>query len=138
MASPMAWFSEPVNPQMSQEKRTCPDTEIRRIQQSWVAGAEKWALIRLAARTPEWIGPDHLTALGLVAQIGACICYLLAGSNRYALLGVIACLALNWLGDSLDGTLARARNRQRPRYGFYVDHMTDSFGAVAPLPSTEL
>ncbi len=68
MASPMAWFSEPVNPQMSQEKRTCPDTEIRRIQQSWVAGAEKWALIRLAARTPEWIGPDHLTALDSWSQ----------------------------------------------------------------------
>ena len=131
MASLMAWFSEPVNPRLSQEKRTCPDREIRRIQHSWVAGAEKWALTRLAARTPEWIGPDHLTVLGLVAQIGAGICYTLAGSNRYALLGVIACLAGNWLGDSLDGTLARMRNRQRPRYGFYVDHMADSFGAVA-------
>src|ERR1700686_5123636 len=126
----MAWFSEPVNPHLSQEKRTGPDTEIRRIQQSWVAGAEKWALIRLAARTPEWIGPDHLTALGLVAQIGAGIGYTLAGSNKYALLGVIACLAVNWLGDSLDGTLARVRNRQRPRYGFYVDHMIDSVGAL--------
>jgi len=116
---------------LSQENRTCPGKEIRRIQQSWVADGEKWALLRLAARTPEWIGPDHLTALGLVAQIGAGICYGLAASNKYALLGVIACLALNWLGDSLDGTLARVRNRQRPRYGFYVDHMTDSFGAVA-------
>jgi archaetidylinositol phosphate synthase len=131
MASPMTWFSEQANPRLSQEKRTCPDREIRRIQQSWVADREKWALIRLAAWTPEWIGPDHLTALGLVAQIGAGICYRLAHSNKYALLGVIACLALNWLGDSLDGTLARVRNRQRPRYGFYVDHMTDSFGAVA-------
>jgi phosphatidylglycerophosphate synthase len=46
-------------------------------------------------------------------------------------LGVIACLALNWLGDSLDGTLARVRQRQRPRYGFYVDHMVDTFGAAA-------
>jgi hypothetical protein len=127
----MTWSGEQVNPRWSQEKRTCPDQVIRRIQESWVAGAEKWALIRLAAMTPEWIGPDHLTALGLVAQIGAGICYTLAGSNKYALLGVIACLALNWLGDSLDGTLARVRNRQRPRYGFYVDHMTDSFGAVA-------
>jgi phosphatidylglycerophosphate synthase len=127
----MTWLGEQVNPRLSQEKRTCPDKEIRRIQESWVAGAEKWVLIRLAARTPEWIGPDHLTALGLVAQIGAGICYTLARSNKYALLGVIACLALNWLGDSLDGTLARVRNRQRPRYGFYVDHMADSFGAVA-------
>jgi hypothetical protein len=131
MASPVTWISDEANPRLSQENRTCPGKEIRRIQQSWVADGEKWALLRLAARTPEWIGPDHLTALGLVAQIGAGICYTLAGSNKYALLGVIACLALNWLGDSLDGTLARVRNRQRPRYGFYVDHMTDSFGAVA-------
>jgi archaetidylinositol phosphate synthase len=131
MASPMTWFSEQANPPLSQEKSTCPGNEIRRIQQSWVADGEKWALLKLAAGTPEWIGPDHLTALGLVAQIGAGICYGLAASNKYALLGVIACLALNWLGDSLDGTLARVRNRQRPRYGFYVDHMTDSFGAVA-------
>ena len=131
MASPMTWFCDQANPRLSQEKRTCLDNEIRRIQESWVAGAEKWALIKLAARTPGWIGPDHLTALGLVAQIGAGICYALARSNRYALLGVIVCLALNWLGDSLDGTLARVRNRQRPRYGFYVDHMTDSFGALA-------
>jgi archaetidylinositol phosphate synthase len=131
MASPMTWFSEQANPRLSQEKSSCPGKEIRRIQQSWVADGESWALLRLAARTPEWIGPDHLTALGLAAQIGAGICYGLAASNKYALLGVIACLALNWLGDSLDGTLARVRNRQRPRYGFYVDHMTDSFGAVA-------
>src|SRR5712671_3060344 len=131
MASPVTWFSDEANPRLSQENRTCPGKEIRRIQQSWVADGEKWALLRLAARTPEWIGPDHLTALGLVSQIGAGICYRLAASNKYALLGVIACLALNWLGDSLDGTLARVRNRQRPRYGFYVDHMSDSFGAVA-------
>jgi phosphatidylglycerophosphate synthase len=55
----------------------------------------------------------------------------LAARNRYLLLGVIACLALNWLGDSLDGTLARVRRCQRPRYGFYVDHIVDSFGGLA-------
>lgn len=104
---------------------------MRRMQESWIAGAERRALLWLAARTPLWIGPDHLTALGLAAQIGAGTCYALARWNRYALLGVIACLALNWLGDSLDGTLARARKRLRPRYGFYVDHMVDSFGALA-------
>ena len=85
----------------------------------------------LAARIPSWIGPDHLTVLGLVSQIGAGACYALASRNRYALLGAIACLALNWLGDSLDGTLARVRQQLRPRYGFYVDHMVDSFGALA-------
>jgi phosphatidylglycerophosphate synthase len=104
---------------------------MRRVQESWAAVAEKRALLWLAARTPLWIGPDHLTALGLAAQIGAGACYGLARWNRYALLGVIACLTLNWLGDSLDGTLARARKRLRPRYGFYVDHMADSFGSLA-------
>src|ERR1700692_2593916 len=128
----MAEFSEQMNPRMlSGIKRTQPIGEMRRVQESWVAEHEKCALLWLAARTPQWIGPDHLTVLGLVAQIGAGACYALASRHKYALLGVIACLALNWLGDSLDGTLARVRNRQRPRYGFYVDHMTDSFGALA-------
>ena len=74
---------------------------------------------------------DQLTALGLGAQIGAGVFYGLARYNRYALLLVILCLVLNWLGDSLDGTLARVRQQQRPRYGFYVDHMVDIFGAIA-------
>lgn len=102
-----------------------------RLQESWLAPVEKAALVWLAERTPDWIGPDHLTALGLTAQIGAGACYALAARHPGALLGGIACLALNWLGDSLDGTLARVRRKQRPRYGFYVDHMVDSFGAVA-------
>ncbi|HZC24138.1 MAG TPA: CDP-alcohol phosphatidyltransferase family protein, partial [Candidatus Binatia bacterium] len=108
-----------------------PFPDMLRVQESWVAVAEKRSLLWLAARTPEAIGPDHLTALGLLAQFGAGACYALASRNRFWLLGVIACLALNWLGDSLDGTLARVRQRQRPRYGFYVDHMVDTFGAAA-------
>jgi archaetidylinositol phosphate synthase len=112
-------------------RRGHASSEMRRVQESWLAGIEKQALFWLAARTPAWIGPDHLTALGLIAQIGAGAAYALARWNRYALLLVILCLGLNWLGDSLDGTLARVRQRQRPRYGFYVDHMVDSFGALA-------
>jgi archaetidylinositol phosphate synthase len=67
----------------------------------------------------------------LLAQILAGVFYALAAWNRYALITVVGCLTLNWLGDSLDGTLARVRMQQRPRYGFYVDHMVDSFGALA-------
>ena len=129
---PMTEFCEQVNPRILLEmRRVRPFAETRRVQESWVAAMEKRALIWLAARTPEAIGPDHLTALGLAAQIGAGACYALATSNKLWLLAVIVCLALNWLGDSLDGTLARVRQRQRPRYGFYVDHMVDSFGALA-------
>jgi archaetidylinositol phosphate synthase len=136
LASPgsqtMTEFCEQVNPRVLLEmRRAHPFPEMQRVQQSWVAAHEKRALLWLAARTPRWIGPDHLTALGLAAQLAAGACYMLAARNRYALLGVIFCLALNWLGDSLDGTLARARQQLRPRYGFYVDHMVDSFGALA-------
>ena len=132
----MTEFCEQVNPRIllalrDKEMRRIPPSDMLRVQESWVAVGEKRALMWLAARTPHRIGPDHLTALGLAAQIGAGAFYALAAWNRLTLLAVIACLALNWLGDSLDGTLARVRQRQRPRYGFYVDHMVDSFGALA-------
>lgn len=135
-AQTMTEFCEQVNPRVLRalrdaETRRMRPGEMLRVQESWVAAAEKRALLWLAARTPERINPDHLTVLGLAAQIGAGACYALASWSRYALLAVIVFLALNWLGDSLDGTLARVRQRQRPRYGFYVDHMVDSFGALA-------
>lgn len=100
-----------------------------RLQQSFVAGAEKKTLLWLAERTPRWINSDHLTALGFAGQCMAGVCYVLARWNRYALLLGIVFLAVNWLGDSLDGTLARVRNCQRPRYGFYLDHIVDTFAA---------
>lgn len=101
----------------------------QRIQESFVAAAEKKALTWLATRTPAWINSDHLTLLGFAGNLCAGICYALAAWEPLMLLGAVACLAVNWLGDSLDGTLARVRNRQRPRYGFYVDHVIDTFSA---------
>ena len=95
------------------------------------AALEKRALTWMAERAPKWLTSDQLTLLGLLAQIGAGGFYVLSARNRYGLLGVIACIVLNWLGDSMDGTLARVRNQQRPRYGFYDDHMVDIFGAAA-------
>ena len=131
-AQAMTELCEQVNPRVLLEiRRRRPFPDMLRVQESWMAGIEKRALLWLAARTPAAIGPDHLTVLGLLAQIGAGVCYALAAFNRLALVGVIGFLALNWLGDSLDGTLARVRQQQRPRYGFYVDHMVDSFGALA-------
>ena len=100
-----------------------------RLQQSFVAAAEKRTLLWLAERTPCWINSDHLTILGFIAQCLAGICYALTRWNRYMLVLGIVFLALNWLGDSLDGTLARVRSCQRPRYGFYVDHIADTFAA---------
>jgi phosphatidylglycerophosphate synthase len=103
----------------------------RRVNQSLTASLEKRALQWMAERAPRWVSSDQLTLLGVSAQVGAGVFYALSRFNRYALLLVIVCLALNWLGDSLDGTLARARRQERPRYGFYVDHMADIFGSVA-------
>lgn len=103
--------------------------EAKRIQQSFLANLEKRTLIWLAGHTPARINSDHLTLLGLLAMAGAGAAYCWAGTNRLGLLLVIVCLALNWLGDSLDGTLARYRDHSRPRYGFYVDHIVDTFNA---------
>ena len=103
----------------------------RRVNEALTARMEKRALTWIAERAPKWVSSDQLTLLGLGAQIAAGICYALSRWDRRALLLVIACLALNWLGDSLDGTLARVRRQERPRYGFYVDHIVDILGSVA-------
>ncbi len=100
-----------------------------RVHQALTAAAEKRALVWMAQRAPAWLNSDHLTILGFVAQFLTGLSYALSAWNRWLLLAATACIALNWLGDSLDGTLARVRNRQRPRYGFYVDHVIDTFGA---------
>jgi phosphatidylglycerophosphate synthase len=102
-----------------------------RIQESVFAAPEKRLLIWLAERIPSRINSDHLTLVGFTAQLLTGVSYALARYDRLWLLAGIAFLALNWLGDSLDGTLARVRNQQRPRYGFYVDHILDSIGSVA-------
>ena len=102
-----------------------------RINQSLTAAVEKRALHWMASRAPAWLTSDQLTVLGFSAQIAAGAAYALSRYNRYALLLVILCLVLNWFGDSMDGTLARVRCQQRPRYGFYVDHIVDILGSVA-------
>ncbi len=103
----------------------------RRVNRALTASMEKRALQWMAERAPRWVSSDKLTLLGLSAQIGAGAFYALSRYDRRFLLVVILCVALNWLGDSLDGTLARVRQQQRPRYGFYVDHMVDVLGTVA-------
>lgn len=108
-------------------------TTAQRVNRSLTASMEKHALEWMAARAPRWVTSDRLTLLGFCAQIGAGAGYALCRYDRRALLAVIGCIVLNWLGDSMDGTLARVRRQQRPRYGFYVDHIVDVFGATALL-----
>jgi archaetidylinositol phosphate synthase len=101
-----------------------------RQQTSLFAPLERVCLKWLALNMPTWVKPDHLTLLGFAAMLIAGASYGCARWWPAALLVVNLCLAINWFGDSLDGTLARARNKQRPRYGFYVDHIIDAFGIL--------
>lgn len=110
----------------------------KRINRSLTAKMEKRVLVWMAEHAPAWVTSDRLTVLGLSAQIGAGVCYAYSHYNRYGLLLVIVCIVLNWLGDSLDGTLARVRGQQRPRYGFYVDHIVDMFGSIALMTGLAL
>jgi archaetidylinositol phosphate synthase len=119
---------------MQRQILTQPHTQrfvpAKRLQESIASATERALLLRLASLTPRWINSDHLTILGFLAQCLAGVCYGLSRWHRTALLFGILFIALNWLGDSLDGTLARFRKLERPRYGFYVDHVTDTIAAL--------
>lgn len=104
--------------------------DATRQQTSILAPLERAALRGLASRMPAWVNSDHLSLLGLVAMFLAGVFYAASGRNPLLLHAVNVCILLNWFGDSLDGTLARYRNCQRPRYGFYVDHIIDTFGTT--------
>jgi archaetidylinositol phosphate synthase len=110
-----------------------PDAIHVRHNSSALAVPEKMALVWMANRLPSWVNSDHLTILGLSAMALAGASYWLARWYPQVLCLVVAALVLNWLGDSLDGTLARVRNRQRPRFGYYVDHVIDMVGAALIL-----
>jgi archaetidylinositol phosphate synthase len=101
-----------------------------REQTSVLAPLERAVLRGLARRMPGWVNSDHLSVLGLAAMLMAGVCYAASRQIPLMLHLVNLCIFLNWFGDSLDGTLARYRNRQRPRYGFYVDHIIDTFGMM--------
>ena len=99
-----------------------------RVNTGVLAAAEKRVLVWMARRLPPWVNSDHLTLLALLSMIGAGGAFWAARYWPPALALVVAALALNWFGDSLDGTVARVRRHERPRYGFYVDHVLDVVG----------
>jgi archaetidylinositol phosphate synthase len=138
MATLLSEFAEQINPKTLADAHRSDFRQATRVHGSFLAAAEKRVLVWMAERMPGWVKSDHLTVLGFVAQIATGVCYALAAYKRYMLLGAIVCLAVNWFGDSLDGTLARVRQQQRPRYGFYVDHIIDSIGAVAMMSGMAL
>ena len=104
--------------------------EAQRNSTGLLTAVERRALLWLAHRMPARVNSDHLTALGLVSMLLVGVCFAVSREMPAALWGVVVFLSLNWFGDSLDGTVARVRRHQRPRYGFYVDHILDTFGAL--------
>jgi archaetidylinositol phosphate synthase len=102
----------------------------QRDHRSVLMALEKRALIWIAVRLPAWINSDHLSALGLFSMLGAGASFAAFRLTPLAAPAVVVCLVANWLGDSLDGTLARVRGHERPRYGFYVDHVIDCAGTM--------
>src|ERR1700676_2032048 len=111
-----------------ENKKSVAFKDAFRLQESFTAAGERQARAWLARRLPGRVNSDHLTLLGFMAMFLAGASYAFARTQRAGLILATFFLALNWFGDSLDGTLARLRNRLRPRYGFYVDHMIDTFG----------
>jgi archaetidylinositol phosphate synthase len=102
----------------------------RRLNTGMLADLEKRTLVWIAHRLPTWMHSDHLSATGLVGMLGVGAAFAAGGTHAWALPLVCVALAVNWFGDSLDGTLARVRNQQRPRYGYYVDHVLDVIGTA--------
>src|SRR5215510_11236377 len=107
---------------------TAMEFKTVRVHTAVTAGIEKRLLVWIAERLPAAVNSDHLTFAGVVALLGVGASYWVGG---VALLLVFPLLIVNWFGDSLDGTLARVRHRERPRYGYYVDHVLDAVGFLA-------
>lgn len=101
-----------------------------RINDIFLGPLERPALQWLAAHMPSWVMPDTLTAVGVLGAIVIMVSYWLTSYDKAFLWLASLGLVINWFGDSLDGTLARYRKIQRPKYGFFVDHTVDAFNEV--------
>jgi phosphatidylglycerophosphate synthase len=106
-------------------------SDAPRSKQFILAVPEARALDWIARRLPGAVKPDHLTALGVFAALGIAAAYVLSNGDETWLWAASALLVVHWLGDSLDGTLARVRRTERPRYGYYLDHLVDAFATAA-------
>lgn len=116
---------------VSNDERGKKGVEAEREPNFLLAPFERRFLPWPAGRLPRWVLPDDMTALGVLAAFGVCAAYQLSNQGRGWLWVASGLLVLQWVGDSLDGTLARVRGIQRPKYGFYLDHMVDAIATAA-------
>lgn len=116
---------------MSHPQALAPN--VNRIQQNLLARAERRLLNWLCARLPRWVTPDMLTSLALVAAAVIGASYALSNASPYWLWVAVAGYFVHWFGDSLDGSLARFRRIERPRYGYFIDHSCDGLAVLMIL-----
>src|SRR5215213_1856218 len=112
------------------ETQMSSTTDAPRDKRFLLAHHEGRVLEWIARRLPARVMPDHMTALGVLAAFGIAGAYLLSNGGRTWLWAASALLVVHWLGDSLDGTLARVRGIERPKYGYYLDHLVDAISTA--------
>lgn len=100
--------------------------ESRREMTFLLAGPERRLLRAIARALPPWLNSDHLTIIGVIGAVGVAVAYALSPFDPGWLWLATGMLVVNWFGDSLDGTVARVRKHERPRYGYYIDHAVDA------------
>ncbi len=103
---------------------------MKRITFAITSKYEEIFLNYAVAKIPKFITPDSLTLIALIVAVFGGSFYLFTNTTSLALLGVNLCLIIHWLADSLDGRLARFRKISRPKYGYYIDHILDSFSSA--------
>src|SRR3954469_21810466 len=120
-----------VNKESAMESSTSTSTAAApRDKRFLLARAESRALTWIAHHLPARAMPDHLTVLGVLAALGIAAAYVLSNGDRAWLWAASGLLVVHWLGDSLDGTLARVRGIKRPTYGYYLDHLVDAIATA--------
>lgn len=114
-------------------ERSGTETAVRAEREAsfLLAEPEKRLLRWLARRLPRWVLPDDMTALGVLAALAVAVAYQLSNESLDWLWVASGLLVVQWLGDSLDGTLARVRGIERPTYGYYLDHLVDAISTAA-------
>jgi len=103
-----------------------PRTKHERVIDTFTGRLERRALHWLASRLPDWVTPDMLTVVSFVSALVIATSYSFSGQATWLLWAACAGFVINWFGDSLDGTLARYRHIERPRYGYFLDHSVDA------------
>jgi archaetidylinositol phosphate synthase len=116
---------------MRKRKTKEPRTKHERVIDTFTGKLERKILHKLAGGLPAWVTPDMLTGVSLVSALAIAASYAFSGQTPWLLWAACAGFVINWYGDSLDGTLARYRHIERPRYGYFLDHSIDAINETA-------